>query len=58
MIIRCLVHSDTEFAAYIIFKVVIIAVEMIFSNVGEYRNIRSECFDIIQLETADLRYIQ
>jgi hypothetical protein len=58
MIIFCLVHCYTEFAPYIIFKLVVIAVKMIFSNVGKYRYIRSECFDIIQLETADLCYIQ
>jgi hypothetical protein len=58
MIIARLVHNDPEFAADIVFKIVFVAVKMIFRDIGQYGHIRSECFDIVQLKTADLSYVQ
>ncbi len=53
-----LVHRDPEFAPDIILKIVIVTIQVIFGDIGENSNIRPECFDIIQLEAADLCYIQ
>jgi hypothetical protein len=36
VIIACLVHDDPEFAADVVFKIVFVAVKMIFSDIGEY----------------------
>ncbi len=58
IIICLLVHSDAKFAADIIFKIVIVTVQVIFSNICKNGDIRSERLDVIQLKTADLCYIQ
>src|SRR4030095_509930 len=58
MIIARLVHDDPEFAADIVLKIVFVAVKMVFRDISEYGHIRSECFNIVQLKTADLSYVQ
>lgn len=54
IVFGCLVHYDPEFAADVIFKFVIIAVEVVFGDIGEDRHIGPEGDDVIQLEAADL----
>ena len=58
MICWLLVHGEAKLTPDIILKLVIVTVKVIFGDIGQYGNIRSESFDIIQLETADLHHIQ
>ena len=58
MILRLLIHHNAKLTPDIIFKIVFVTIQVIFRDVGQYGDIRSECFDIIQLKTADLCYIQ
>ena len=58
MIILLLVHSYTELAPDIILEIVFVTVEMVFSNIGQDSDIRSEINDVIQLKAAHLHYIK
>ena len=53
-----LVFDDAKLALYIVFKLIVIPVEMIFRYIRQNRNVRPEGFDIVKLKTADLCYIQ
>lgn len=57
IVFGCLIHYDPEFAADVIFKFVLIAVEVVFGDIGKDRHIGPEGDDVIQLEAADLSHV-
>src|SRR5690606_16830966 len=54
IVFRGLVHYDPEFAPDVVRELVLVPVEVIFRNIGQYGNVWPEHADVIELETADL----
>src|SRR5258708_12267150 len=57
IVIFFLVHDDPEFAPDVVFEFILIAVEMVFRDIGQDSYIRPEFHDIVQLKAADLRHV-
>ncbi len=57
-VIFCLILHDPELTVDVIPELIIIAVQMVFRDIGQYGDVRSESLYIVQLKTADLCYVQ
>ncbi len=57
-VIFCLVLNDPELTVDVIPELVIISVQMVFRNIGQYGDVGPERMDIVQLKTADLSHVQ
>jgi len=58
MVIFLLVDRNPELARDIILKLVVVSVEVVLGDIGQYADIRSKRLNIIQLKAADLGHIQ
>src|SRR5437870_1267748 len=57
MILFRLVHRDTELTSDIVLELIVVPIQVVFRDIGQNGNIRSETNDVVQLKAADLRHI-
>ena len=57
IVLRRLVHGDAKLAGDIVLELIVIAVQVVFGDIGKDRHIGPEGDDVIQLEAADLSHV-
>ena len=57
IVLRRLVHGDAKLAGDIVLELIVIAVQVVFGDIGKDGDFRPKSGDVVQLKAADLHHI-